>query len=275
MTSRILASILLLSITIISACGGIVPSAQAAPPTQSTTQQATALNGRYLFRAELHTTTGQQFIEGGFLQADGHGVFAIASTFNDSLGLPLTSPNVSIVGSYTMDAHGVGKMTADAADAFRGTEHVYCLSDGSYCSIMSGEPGRSWQGKLWRDTGAGNTTFTTLSGSYLFESEAADNTFAESGIIIPDGSGHYTLQSTFNIAAHPELSYFGDSVEECGQYSFGTQGLGHASQTSCPFNAAAKPDDTFAMYCITDGSRCLLVPDTAEPGTWIAEMRRQ
>jgi len=264
----------LLSLVALIGCGGFVPSAQAAPPPVQA-QQTTILNGRYLFRAELHTTTGQQFVEAGFLAADGHGVFATASTFNDGLGLPVTSPNFNVIGSYTMDAHGIGKMTANSLDAFRGTEHIYCVADGSYCSIMSDEPGRAWQGKLWRDAGAGNTTFATLSGSYLFESEAADNTFAESGIIIPDGKGSYSLQSTFNISAHPELSYFGDSPEECGQYSFGLQGLGHASQTSCPFNPAAKPDDTFAIYCVTDGSRCLLVPDSAEPGTWIAEMRHQ
>jgi hypothetical protein len=243
-----------LSALLIAGCGGSSLN-PVNPPSVHAGTTSLIFSGRYLFRAELHTVnSATPFVEAGFLDADGKGAFTLSATYNDGSTLPLTSPNVNASGSYTVDAEGFGTITANSStDAFRATEHFFCVLSGDYCPVVSSEAGRAWQGKLWRD----NSSNTTLSfaGSYIFESDGALNQFAESGVITADVNGGYTLASIYNVALHPEQSNLGSPTPAftCGKYSFNVDIIGHASQGQCPSTAGF---DTFAIYCLRDGSVC-------------------
>lgn len=256
----------------LGAFGQIQPSGSTAPTVANN-----IFNGRYLFRSELHTVgASTPFVEGGILYSDGNGrIFVSFTTYNNGSG-SIISPNAAVTGSYSIDSQGFGTITMDwGSGSFAMTEHFFCLLSGDYCTIVSSEPGRSWQGKLWKDKST--YTVASLTGSYIFESDGALNQFAESGIITFGNGGAYTLASIYNVALHPELSNLQSPTPAftCGitmlMNYYGQPAIFEATQGQCPSTVGM---DAFALYCFFDGSMCILVPDQTGAG-WIAEMRRQ
>jgi hypothetical protein len=154
-------------------------------------------------------------------------------------------------------------------------EHMFCKISGDYCTVVSSEPGRAWQGKLWRDKSI--TTASTLTGSFIFESDGSLNQFAESGIISFSANGNYSLSSIYNVALNPSVSNLTNPSPSftCGVITpmsyYGEPGIFNATQGQCPSTVGF---DEFAMYCFLDGSFCILVPHH-NGGGWIAEMRKQ
>jgi UPF0716 family protein affecting phage T7 exclusion len=236
---------------------------------------ATAFGGRYLFTAHLHTAGGSSsapFVEAGTLTAAG-GAFVLTATFNNAPLAPIISPNVQESGTYKLDSRGFGTMsTVSGTDAFAQNATFYCVADGSYCTIESAVEGHAWQGRMWRDDSPrAATDAATLGGAYIFASDAAQNTFTESGIIEFDGIGKSDLQSTFN-STFPGSRLEPGKIWACGEYSMGTNAAGHLTQWNCRDRQIV---DTMAIYCFFNGSRCLLVPDETETALWIAEMQRR
>lgn len=267
------ATIALLFALALCGCGG--SNFLNPPPVKAASK---VFEGRYLVVLELHTVgSAQPFVEGGILTAK-DGQFSLVGTFNENQTLPVAaaveSPNVNISGSYTFGPDGYGTITASTStDAFRGTEHFYCLADASYCAIQSAERGRSWRGKMWRDDSAQlSTSVNTVAGRYIFESDASVNDFSEAGFLIVDSPGVYHLQSTFNIPGNDGSGLTDPIINGCGIVAFGASGYGHFHQGVCP---STTNGDTFETYCFYDGSHCVLVPDVNELGGWIAEMRQQ
>lgn len=268
---------LLFAITLIG-CGGVntVQSVQAA--------NIPALVGRYLFRAEMHVTGGKNFVEGGILTIDGNGGFTLIGTFNANVnqpgsndtGITINSPNVSIMGSYTWDSSAFTALipaVTGAPDAFSSPARFYCRHDSSYCTMVSAEVGRPWQGKMWHDTSDPSTLLSVseLQSRYIFESDSSFNFFVESGVITFDGAGKMTLESVYN-ATNGNLFSEPGRPWACGNYSANSNS-GHITQFFCwDFTT---PTDTMALYCFNDASRCVAVPDLTEAGSWIAEVQRQ
>lgn len=265
-------SALLFTFVLLIGCG------QLANPIAPTTVSAqSSFGGLYLFRAEKHSLASPfpNFVEGGILTVDSIGGFTLLATYNatplDTVpASPIVSPNVSIAGSYTFDNRGFGIMTASgASDAFSSPAHVYCLGDGSYCTIASAETSRVWQGKMWRDDSA--ASMRDMAGTHIFESDSSQNLFIESGVMIFDSAGKFTLQSTFNNILPGSIIQPPDVIWGCGEYSFAHR-IGHLTQRFCHDNSVT---DTAAMYCFGDASRCVFVPDLNEPGFWILETQRR
>lgn len=248
------------------------------PPAVHAATPASMFNGRYIFRSELHTVNAATpFVEGGVIDADGNGnIVATFTTYNQG-GSYITSPNAASRGTYTLDSSGFGTISLSilSGSFWMVPEHMFCQLSGDYCTVVSSEPGRSWQGKLWKDKST--TTASTLSGSYIFESDGSLNQFAESGIISFSANGNYTLASIYNVALNPSVSNLTSPTPAftCGVITpmsyYGQPAIFNASQGQCPSIVGF---DEFAMYCFLDGSFCILVPHH-NGGGWIAEMRRQ
>ncbi len=234
-----------------------------------------AFGGRYLFSASLHTvggTSAPQFVEAGTLTAS-DGVFFLSATFNNALLGPVTGPNVQASGTYQLDARGFGVLSvANASDAFAQNATFYCLADGSYCTLESSVEGHSWQGRMWRDDSTpAATSAATLLGAYVFESDAAQNSFTESGLIQFDGVSKSSLESTFN-STFPGSRLEPGKIWACGDYAMLTNATGHLTQRTC---REGQTVDTMAIYCFFNGARCVLVPDQNESSLWLAEMQRR
>lgn len=268
----------LIFVTALIGCAGINPvqSAQAA--------SVPSLSGRYLFRAEMHVTGGTNFVEGGILTIDGNGGFALIGTYNanvnapgsNNTGITITSPNVSIMGSYTWDSTaGIADIPAvsGAPDAFSSPARLYCRHDASYCTVVSAEAGRPWQGKMWRDTSDPSTLLSVseLQGRYIFESDSSFNYFVESGVVTFDGTGKISLESIYN-ATNGFIGFPAGKAWGCGTYTANSNSA-HMAQFICWSLTA--PSDTMALYCFNDASRCVAVPDLTEAGSWVAEYERQ
>jgi len=236
-------------------------------------------SGRYLFFSENHTNNAAlPFVEGGVLTSNGQGSFQIFTTYNQGTSLPIISPNSGMAGSYTIAANGFGTISVNsgAGSFWIAPEHFFCQLSGDYCVATSSESGRSWGAKFWRDKSPG-PVITTLSGCYIFQSDGALNQFSESGVMCFSGNGTYTLASIYNVALDPAHSNLTNPTPfTCGVISpmsyYGQGAIFEATQGLCPSTVGF---DTFAIYCMMDGSMCVLVPDQNEAGGWIAEMRKQ
>lgn len=148
MISKILASILLLSITILLACGGnmsLVTTVHAAGTPNSVFQ------GRYIFQSHGQFSDGAVFNEGGTIEADGDGHFTLNSTMNTLAGsvqpASLFHPT-SIAGTYDLAPNFSGHAQQPQTNDH---EALYCAPDGSRCMMVSENLGFTWLATLERD----------------------------------------------------------------------------------------------------------------------------
>ena len=150
MTSKILASILLLSLTIISGCGGFQSPAvvSAAAPVDPNS----VFCGKYLF----HSRGVGSMFESGVIAADCHGHFTLHSMYiSDS-----QNNSINTAGHYTLNSSFAG--TANQGQCAMSTpvcvpgdnEALFVSSDGNHAMMVSMEgPGAGWSLEMDKDPG--------------------------------------------------------------------------------------------------------------------------
>ena len=104
-------------------------------------------------------------------------------------------------------------------------------------------------------------------GRYLFHSHGA--TLFESGYIIADGKGHFTLHSMF-IDSNQN-----NSVNTAGHYSLNSALAGTANQGQCSMNVPrCEPGDDEAIFVSSDGNHAMMVSMEGPGVQWSLEMDR-
>jgi hypothetical protein len=149
MTKRILASILLLPLTIIPGCGGNMPLSVQTVHAAGTPNSV--FHGRYIFQSHGQFADGAVFNEGGTIEADGAGNFTLNSTMNTLAGsvqaASLFHPS-GIAGTYDLGPNYTGHAGQPQTND---REALYCTPDGARCTMVSENMGFTWLATLTRD----------------------------------------------------------------------------------------------------------------------------
>lgn len=111
----------------------------------------------------------------------------------------------------------------------------------------------------------GNALFK---GRYWFHSRGTDN-MHESGVMIADGNGHFTLHSMY-ISDHAN-----GSVNTVGHYSLTAYGAGTAKQGAClATDLNCSPVDFESLWVSSDGAFGMMVSMEGPGAGWALEMQR-
>ena len=216
--------------------------------TQSNVAYSDAsLSGSYAFGIQGDTLASTDAVHTvGQLIADGNG--NITGGAFDSVENGVTSTNLSLTGTYTVDSTGRGVITLTSSNGT--VQEVFWLVSPSRAFIVSDDPASIADGSADLQIGSSFTN-ASLTGQFAFFNHGFDTTdlVDRVGTIIPDGAGNLTLTEFLNRTGVVTPT----AVTLSGTYSVGTNGRATAAVTSLSSN--------LVLYMISSNDAYILQND--------------